>query len=206
MGQPVILVSNGNYDMFQAVQIPNFMNWFDTAKKLLEKWKAQEARWDSYFHNFTPRALEAIALAREEALRLSHNFLGTEHLLLGLMKLNKGVAVNVLQQLGVDLNNLRIHVEKLIGCGPEPKLTGNIPYTPPTKRVFELAVREAKCLNHTYVGTEHLLIGMLAEADGVAARVLRNDLNLDLAVLRQEILKELNPIIPPTKEGQNGQD
>jgi ATP-dependent Clp protease ATP-binding subunit ClpC len=198
-----MLVSNANCDIFQLAQIQNFMNWFDTAKKLLEKWKVREAKWDCYFQNFTPRALEVIALAREEALRLNHNFLGTEHLLLGLIKLNEGNAANVLQHLGVGLNNCRIHVEKLVGYGPEPKLSDNIPYTPRTKRVFELAVREAKSLKHNFVSTEHLLLGMLAESQGVAVRVLRHDFKLNLNFLRQEILKTCTPITPPTQEGQN---
>jgi ATP-dependent Clp protease ATP-binding subunit ClpC len=202
----VLLGSKANYEMFQMVQIRDFMNWFDTANKLLAKWKAREARRDFYFQNFTPRALQTIALAREEVLRLNHNFLGTEHLLLGLVKLDKGVAANVLHHLGVDLNSLRIHVENSVGYGPEPKLTGNIAYTPRTKRVFEFAVREAKSLHHAYVSTDHLLLGMLDEAESVAARVLQHDFKLDLDVLRQEILSLLTPIFPQAQEGQNGRD
>jgi ATP-dependent Clp protease ATP-binding subunit ClpC len=179
------------------------MSWFEKAKMLLEKWKLREARWDSYFQNFTPRTLELITVAREEALRLNHNFLGTEHLLLGLLKLNEGNAAKVLQHLGVGLKQCRMHVEKLVGRRPEPRLSNNIPYTPRTKRVFELAMLEAKILKTNFVDTEHLLLGMLAESQGVAIRVLRHDFKLNLDLLRQEVLKACTQIAPPTQEGQN---
>ena len=103
--------------------------------------------------NFTPRAQQVLALARKEADRLNHNFLGTEHLLLGLIKLGQGVAVNVLQGMGVDLETVRMEVEKQTPNGPDQKMIGNIPYTPRVKKVIALAQREAKNLNHTYVGT-----------------------------------------------------
>ncbi|MGA2030263.1 MAG: ATP-dependent Clp protease ATP-binding subunit, partial [Verrucomicrobiota bacterium] len=142
--------------------------------------------------NFTPRAQQVLALARKEADRFNHNFLGTEHLLLGLIKLGQGVAVNVLQKMGLDLETVRMEVEKQVGTGPDQKMIGNIPYTPRVKKVIALAQKEAKSLNHTYVGTEHLLLGLLREGDGVAARVLRN-LDVDIEQTRQEILKELDP-------------
>ena len=123
-------------------------------------------------NNFTPRAQQVLALARKEADRFNHNFLGTEHLLLGLIKLGQGVAVNVLQKLGLDLETVRMEVEKQVGTGPDQKMIGNIPYTPRVKKVLALAQKEAKALNHTYVGTEHILLGLLREGDGVAARVL----------------------------------
>jgi ATP-dependent Clp protease ATP-binding subunit ClpC len=142
--------------------------------------------------NFTPRAQQVLALARKEADRFNHNFVGTEHLLLGLIKLGQGVAVNVLQKMGLDLDTVRLEVEKQVGTGPDQKQVGNIPYTPRVKKVLNLASKEAKQLQHTYVGTEHILLGLLREGEGVAARVLKN-LDIDIEMTRQEILKELDP-------------
>jgi len=158
-------------------------------------------------NNFTPRAQQVLALARKEADRFNHNFVGTEHLLLGLIKLGQGVAVNVLQKLGLDLDTVRLEVEKQVGTGPDQKQVGNIPYTPRVKKVLSLAAKEAKALNHTYVGTEHILLGLLREGDGVAARVLKN-LDVDIEQTRQEILKELHPDFSgqeeqPAPEGGN---
>ncbi len=171
------------------------MNWLDSAKKLLQKRKAQAAESDFFGGKLTPRARETLQLARLEAIRLNHHFIGTEHLLLGLVRLDKGVAVNVLQKLGIGLDRLRSQVEKCVGRGPEPPVDRLIPYAPQIKSVFELSVDEAKRLHHAYVGTEHLLLGLLAEANGVAARVLKKDFYLDLDVLRQEIIDELTPNI-----------
>ena len=142
--------------------------------------------------NFTPRAQQVLALARKEADRFNHNFVGTEHLLLGLIKLGQGVAVNVLQKMGLDLETVRQEVEKQSKAGPDQKQVGNIPYTPRVKKVLALASKEAKALNHTYVGTEHILLGLLREGDGVAAKVLK-ELDIDIEAVRQEILKELDP-------------
>jgi len=147
---------------------------------------------DEGMSNFTPRAQQVLALARKEADRFNHNFVGTEHLLLGLIKLGQGVAVNVLQKMGLDLETVRLEVEKQVGTGPDQKQVGNIPYTPRVKKVLNLASKEAKQLQHTYVGTEHILLGLLREGDGVAARVLKN-LDVDIEQTRQEILKELDP-------------
>ena len=142
--------------------------------------------------NFTQRAQQVLELARKEADRFNNNFVGTEHLLLGLIKLGQGVAVNVLQKMGLDLETVRLEVEKQVGTGPDQKQVGNIPYTPRVKKVLNLASKEAKQLQHTYVGTEHILLGLLREGDGVAARVLKN-LDIDIEQTRQEILKELDP-------------
>ena len=150
-------------------------------------------------NNFTPRAQQVLALARKEADRFNHNFVGTEHLLLGLIKLGQGVAVNVLQKMGLDLETVRMEVEKQVGTGPDQKMIGNIPYTPRVKKVLSLAAKEAKALNHTYVGTEHILLGLLREGDGVAARVLKN-LDVDIEQTRQEILKELDPNFAANEE------
>jgi ATP-dependent Clp protease ATP-binding subunit ClpC len=154
-------------------------------------------------NNFTPRAQQVLALARKEADRFNHNFVGTEHLLLGLIKLGQGVAVNVLQKLGLDLETVRMEVEKQVGTGPDQKMIGNIPYTPRVKKVLALAAKEAKALNHTYVGTEHILLGLLREGDGVAARVLKN-LDIDIEQTRQEILKELDPNFTAQEEQPPG--
>jgi hypothetical protein len=144
------------------------------------------------YNNFTPRAQQILALARKEADHLNHNFVGTEHLLLGLIALGQGIAVKVLTNMGLVLDTVRIEVEKQVGTGPDQKTVGNIPYTPRVKKVLALAAREAKALNHTYVGTEHILLGLLREGDGVAARVLMN-LNVDIEVTRNHVLGELDP-------------
>ena len=108
-------------------------------------------------NNFTPRAQQVLALARKEADRFHHNYVGTEHILLGLIKLGQGVAVSVLQKMGLDLETVRGAVEKQVGTGQETKTQGSIPYTPRVKKVLALAGKEAKALNHSYVGTEHIL-------------------------------------------------
>jgi len=150
-------------------------------------------------NNFTPRAQQVLALARKEADRFNHNYVGTEHLLLGLIKLGQGVAVNVLQKMGLDLETVRMEVEKQVGSGPETKMVGNIPYTPRVKKVLALAGKEAKSLQHSYVGTEHILLGLLREGEGVAARVLKN-LEVDIERTRNEILKELDPNFTPQED------
>ena len=152
-------------------------------------------------NNFTPRAQQALALARKEAERFNHNYVGTEHLLLGLIKLGQGVAVNALQKMGLDLETVRLEVEKQVGTGPEVKQAGSIPFTPRVKKVLALAGKEARALNHSYVGTEHILLGLLREGDGVAARVLKN-LEVDIERTRNEILKELDPNFQPPPEGE----
>ena len=152
-------------------------------------------------NNFTPRAQQVLALARKEADRFNHNYVGTEHLLLGLIKLGQGVAVNVLQKMGLDLETVRMEVEKQVGSGPETKMVGNIPYTPRVKKVLALAGKEAKALQHSYVGTEHILLGLLREGEGVAARVLKS-LEIDIERTRNEILKELDPNFAPQEESE----
>ncbi len=154
-------------------------------------------------NNFTPRAQQVLALARKEADRFNHNYVGTEHLLLGLIKLGQGVAINVLAKMGLDLETVRMEVEKQVGSGPETKMVGNIPYTPRVKKVLALAGKEAKALGHSYVGTEHILLGLLREGDGVAAKVLKN-LDVDIERTRNEILRELNPNFSPEDEDMEG--
>jgi predicted dehydrogenase len=142
--------------------------------------------------NLTPRAQQVLAFAQEEALRLHHHFVGTEHLLLGLVKLGSGVAANVLIKSGLALETLRSEIETQVGTGPNQETFGELLLTPRAKQVLVLAAKEAKALSHTYVGTEHLLLGILREGDGAAARVLKA-LNVDVDSVRKIILEEINP-------------
>jgi ATP-dependent Clp protease ATP-binding subunit ClpC len=156
-------------------------------------------------NNFTPRAQQVLALARKEADRFNHSYVGTEHLLLGLIKLGQGVAVNVLERMGLDLETVRMEVEKEVGSGTPQKAPGNIPYTPRVKKVLALANKEAKALNHSYVGTEHLLLGLLREGEGVAARVLKR-LDVDIQRTRNEILAEIDPNFSPENEEDDDEE
>jgi ATP-dependent Clp protease ATP-binding subunit ClpC len=151
--------------------------------------------------NFTPRAQQVLQLARKEADRFNHGYVGTEHILLGLIALGHGVAVNALQALGIDLASVRMEVEKAVGTGPETKTIGNIPFTPRAKKVLALSASEARGLGHSYVGTEHILLGLLREGEGIAARVLEN-LGVDLDETRYEIMKTLDPDYEPSAESE----
>ena len=117
-------------------------------------------------------------------------------MLLGLIRLDQGVAVNVLKKFGISLENLRLEIEKQIGTGPDPKVAGSFPFTPRVKKVIALAQKEARKLNHTYVGTEHILLGLLLEGGGVAAKILRAS-NVRTEEARKEILNELDPNYDP---------
>ncbi len=155
------------------------------------------------FDKFTNRAKQVIKLAKKEAQRLNHNYLGTEHVLLGLLKLGQGIAVNVLRNLNLDYDIVRTEVERLVGFGPEIQVYGDPALTGKVKKVFENANEEAAALNHNYVGTEHLLLALLRQTDGVAAQVLEN-LNINLKDVRREVLKELetfNLQLPPMGMG-----
>jgi ATP-dependent Clp protease ATP-binding subunit ClpC len=142
------------------------------------------------FERFTDRARKVMALANQEAQRFNHEYIGTEHILLGLVKEGSGVGANVLKNLDVDLRKVRLEVEKLVKSGPEMVTMGKLPQTPRAKKVIEYAIEEARNLNHNYVGTEHLLLGLLREHDGVAAQVLMN-LGLKLEEVREEVLNLL---------------
>jgi len=151
------------------------------------------------FDKFTNRAKQVIKLAKKEAQRLNHNYLGTEHVLLGLLKLGQGIAVNVLRNMNLDYDTIRTEVERIVGFGPEIQVYGDPALTGKVKKVFEFANEEAANLNHNYVGTEHLLLALLRQTDGVAAQVLEN-LNVNLKEVRKEVLKELetfNLQLPP---------
>ncbi len=142
------------------------------------------------FERLTDRARKVMALANQEAQRFNHEYIGTEHILLGLVKEASGVGANVLKNLGIDLRKVRLEVEKLVKSGPEMVTMGKLPQTPRAKKVLEYAIEEARNLNHNYVGTEHLLLGLLREQDGVAAQVLVN-LGLKLEEVREEVLNLL---------------
>ena len=157
------------------------------------------------FERFTDRARKVMALANQEAQRFNHEYIGTEHILLGLVKEGSGVGANVLKNLDVDLRRVRLEVERLVKAGPEMVTMGRLPQTPRAKKVIEYAIEEARNLNHNYVGTEHLLLGLLREHDGVAAQVLMN-LGLKLEEVREEVLNLLgagneNAEGGPTSEG-----
>ena len=157
------------------------------------------------FERFTDRARKVMALANQEAQRFNHEYLGTEHILLGLVKEGSGVGANVLKNLDVDLRKVRLEVEKLVKAGPEMVTMGKLPQTPRAKKVIEYAIEEARNLNHNYVGTEHLLLGLLREHDGVAAQVLMN-LGLRLEEVREEVLNLLGAGNENREEGggENG--
>jgi len=147
------------------------------------------------FNRFTERARKVILLAKEEAKRFNHDYIGTEHILLGLVREGEGVAAAVLENLGLSSEKIRVEVEKLVQTGPSTVISGDIPFTPKAKKVMELAMDEAVSLGHNYVGTEHLLLGLLREGEGVASQVLIN-LGLDLNKVRNEVMRLLGSATP----------
>jgi len=147
------------------------------------------------FNRFTERARKVIVLAKEEARRFNHDYIGTEHLLLGLIREGEGVAAAVLQKLGLSLESIRLEVEKLVQPGPTTQIQGDVPFTPRSKKALELAAEEARALGHNYIGTEHLLLGLIREGEGVASQVLLN-LGLDLNRVRSEIMELLGSATP----------
>ncbi len=155
------------------------------------------------FERFTDRARKVMQLANQEAQRFNHEYIGTEHILLGLVKEGSGVAANVLKNLDVDLRKIRLEVEKLVQSGPEMVTMGKLPHTPRAKKVIEYAIEEARNLNHNYVGTEHLLLGLLREEEGVAAQVLKN-LGLKLEDVREEVLNLLGHNLDSGSEPSSG--
>jgi ATP-dependent Clp protease ATP-binding subunit ClpC len=150
------------------------------------------------YERFTDRARKAIQLANQEAHRLNHEYIGTEHILLGLLKEGQGVAAHVLKNLDVDLRKVRLEVEKIVLTGPALPLPGKLPQTPRARKVIEYAAEEARNLNHNYVGTEHLLLGLLREQEGVAAQVLMN-LGLKLEDVREEVVRVVGPGRAPAR-------
>jgi ATP-dependent Clp protease ATP-binding subunit ClpC len=155
------------------------------------------------FDRFTERARKVIILAKEEAKRFNHDYIGTEHILLGLIKEGESVAAAVLQNLGLSLDTIRLEVEKLVQFGPSTIVSGDIPFTPKAKKVIELAMDEARRLGHNYIGTEHLLLGLIKEGEGVASHVLMN-VGLDLNKVRAEVIKLLGSSTPGSSPGGGG--
>jgi ATP-dependent Clp protease ATP-binding subunit ClpC len=155
------------------------------------------------YERFTDRARKVMQLANQEAQRFNHEYIGTEHILLGLVKEGSGVAANVLKNLDVDLRKIRLEVEKLVQSGPEMVTMGKLPQTPRAKKVIEYSMEEARNLNHNYVGTEHILLGLLREQEGVAAQVLMN-LGLKLEDVRDEVLNLLGHGIDSSEGGERG--
>jgi len=158
------------------------------------------------FNRFTERARKVIILAKEEARRFNHDYIGTEHILLGLIKEGEGVAAAVLQSLGLNLHTLRLEVEKLVRVGPSTIISGDIPFTPKAKKALELSMDEARRMGHNYIGTEHLLLGLIREGEGAASHILLNQ-GLDLKRVRSEIMKLLGSVTSqeaPTGPGPAG--
>src|SRR5205809_458299 len=157
------------------------------------------------YERFTDRARKVMQLANQEAQRFNHEYIGTEHILLGLVKEGSGVAANVLKNLDIDLRKIRLEVEKIVQHGPggEQVVMGRLPHTPRAKKVIEYSVEEARNLSHNYVGTEHLLLGLLREQEGVAAQVLMN-LGLKLEDVREEVLNLLGHNMPNESESGGG--
>jgi ATP-dependent Clp protease ATP-binding subunit ClpA len=142
------------------------------------------------YERFTDRARKVMQLANQEAQHFKHEYIGTEHILLGLVKEDSGVAANVLKNLEINLPKVRREIEKIVQAGPDAVTMGKLPQTPRAKRVIEFAIEEARALNHMYIGTEHLLLGLIREDEGVAAQVLIN-LGLSLPVVREEVQRVL---------------
>src|SRR6188508_120358 len=157
------------------------------------------------YERFTDRARKVMQLANQEAQRFNHEYIGTEHILLGLVKEGSGVAANVLKKLDVDLRKIRLEVEKLVQSGPEMVTMGKLPQTPRAKKVIEYSMEEARNLNHNYVGTEHILLGLLREQEGVAAQVLMN-LGLKLEEVREEVLNLLGHGIEGESSERGGRE
>src|SRR4051812_20275428 len=146
------------------------------------------------FERFTERARQVVVLAQEEARSLRHNYIGTEHLLLGLLREEEGLAARVLESFDVTVEEVRAQVALIVGEGDEVT-TGQIPFTPRAKKVLELSLREALELGHKWIGTEHLLLGLVRESEGVAARILL-DLDADADTVRDEVLRQLGGAAP----------
>src|ERR1700726_3791000 len=164
------------------------------------------------YERFTDRARKVMQLANQEAQRFNHEYIGTEHILLGLVKEGSGVAANVLKNLDIDLRKIRLEVEKIVQTGSGEMVSmGKLPHTPRAKKVIEYSIEEARNLNHNYVGTEHLLLGLLREQEGGAAQVLMN-LGLKLEDVREEVLNllghnmatEENPSSGSERQGDKG--
>jgi ATP-dependent Clp protease ATP-binding subunit ClpC len=165
------------------------MDWFESAHEDVAAWKARNAAWRK---EFTPGALRGLELARMEAGRLNRNYVGTEHILLGLTKLGPESQNNLLRKLGLDLKLIRLEVEKIAGTGREKNGPDSLPFTPRAKTVIETAKRDAKALGPSRVGPGHLLSGLLKETEGCTASVFKN-LKMDREEMRRWVLEEMKP-------------
>ena len=162
---------------------------------------AQSEDFDA-MKNFTPRAKHVLVLAQKEAERFNHDYVGTEHLLLGLIVLGEGVAVSVLKSMGLNLDQLRLEVEKLCGVGGPTKQAGLVPFTPRLKRVLILAAKEAKDMNYNFIGTEHLLLALMREGESAAAKILSN-MKIDINEVRRQVIQALDSDYLPEAEGMD---
>jgi ATP-dependent Clp protease ATP-binding subunit ClpC len=152
------------------------------------------------FERFTERARQVVVLAQDEARALKHNYIGTEHILLGLLREEEGLAARVLESLDITVEEVRAQIARIVGQGDEVT-TGQIPFTPRAKKVLELALREALSLGHNYIGTEHLLLGLVRENEGVAARILL-DFDADAEKVRNEVIRMLSSRLGGRGPGQ----
>jgi ATP-dependent Clp protease ATP-binding subunit ClpC len=143
------------------------------------------------FERFTERARQVVVLAQDEARLLRHNYIGTEHILLGLLREEEGIAARVLGELGVELDAVRAQVSQIVGTGEDDVTTGQIPFTPRAKKVLELSLREARAFGHEYIGTEHILLGLVRENEGVAAALLLES-GTDADAVRNAVLRKLS--------------
>ena len=165
---------------------------------------AQSEDFDA-MKNFTPRAKHILLLAQKEAERFNHDYVGTEHLLLGLIVLGEGVAVSVLKSMGLNLDQLRLEVEKLCGIGGETKQAGLVPFTPRLKRVLVLAAKEAKDMNYNFIGTEHLLLALMREGESAASKIMTN-MKIDINEVRRQVIHTLDSDYLPEAEGMDMQN
>jgi ATP-dependent Clp protease ATP-binding subunit ClpC len=154
------------------------------------------------FERFTERARQVVVLAQEEARQLKHNYIGTEHILLGLLREEEGLAARVLESLDITVERVRAQVVRIVGSGEEVT-SGQIPFTPRAKKVLELALREALSLGHNYIGTEHILLGLVRENEGVAARILL-DFDADSEKIRNEVIRMLSGPGSRRQQGAGG--
>src|SRR5687767_11280478 len=156
------------------------------------------------YERFTDRARKVMQLANQEAMKFNHEYIGTEHILLGLVQEGSGVAANVLKNMNIDLEKIRHEVEKIVKTGPSMVTMGQLPFTPRAKKVLELSMEEASQLSHNYIGTEHLLLGLIRENEGIAAQVLMN-LGVKLDEVREEVLEFLGASENSNEEEQEGE-
>ena len=156
-------------------------------------------------NNFTPRAKRVLFLAQQEAKRLNHDYIGTEHILLGLIAVNEGVAIEALKSMNLNLSKLRLEVEKAVGTGGETKIEGNLPISSGVNELLNNAVLEAQSMNYNFVGTEHILLALLQMTDSVSARIL-NNMKIDIKKLKKKIFSMLDSDYIPFSDEENDDD